>query len=263
MEDMNTAPNFTPRAQEIIKRSKEIASQCGEEFVNLSHLFFSLLLTNNFSTEAIFLQLSLPKEELLSLVQSDLESLSPDSISNKDAVYSEEVKLCLSLANEISIEYDHQYIGVEHLFHALISVKKSVVVEYFESFKVSKAKLKKVITKTFEADSDLFSTTAVSPGEDLDLTEVQDSIESTTSLKNLNKFAVNYNELYENKEIDDIVGKEFEIQKISEILCRRKKNNPILLGDAGVGKSAVVEGLAGAICKGQCSDFLMAKKIFG
>jgi ATP-dependent Clp protease ATP-binding subunit ClpC len=265
MEDMNTAPNFTPRAQEIIKRSKEIASQCGDEFVSLSHLFFSLLLTNNFSTEAIFSKLSLSKEELLSLVQSDLESLSSNSElkSDEGAIYSDEVKLCLSLANEISIEYDHQYIGVEHLFHALISVKKSVVVEYFESFKVSKAKLKKIIIKTFEADSDLFSTTAVSPGEDLELTEVQDSIESTTSLKNLNKFAVNYNELYENEEIDDIVGKEFEIQKISEILCRRKKNNPILLGDAGVGKSAVVEGLAGAICKGQCSDFLMAKKIFG
>ena len=83
MEDMNTAPNFIPRAQEIVKRAKELAYQSGLDEVLVSHLFFSFLLTSNFTTEAIFAQISLDREKILNLVQEDLEAFSLEVDSTK------------------------------------------------------------------------------------------------------------------------------------------------------------------------------------
>ena len=81
-------------------------------------------------------------------------------------------------------------------------------------------------------------------------------------LQNLEKFATNLNALAQQGKFDNIIGKESEIYDASEILCRRTKNNPVLLGEPGVGKTAIVEGLAQKIVKGTCSDFLLNKIIY-
>jgi len=268
MEDMDTVPNFTPRAQEIIKRAKSIALETHTKEVRLNHLFYSLLLTNNFSTEAIFSSLSLDKEEILSLVGEDLSQSSMEEVDlDGGIVYSLEFSMVLQNASEISFELDHQYVGVEHLFYALVKIKDSPIVDYFEAFDISKSKLIKSIHHCFKTDSEILINSSIEEEEEeVDFFEGIGPAESTresTALKNLFKFAVDYNELYRQNEIDDIVGKEVEINKLAEILCRRKKNNPLLLGEAGVGKSAIVEGLAGKICKGECSDFLIPKRVFG
>jgi ATP-dependent Clp protease ATP-binding subunit ClpC len=262
---MTPKPNFTPRAQQAINEAKKVAKKYGNEYVTLDHLFYGMVNLNAGILSEILFLLQIDQEELKERVEDsfflideqDSQSFIPDEI---DPIYDEHFHLVLKVSASIADKLGHEYVGIEHILLALLKYEESNIPQYFESFNASEndiiaevreylhlSKENKTVKKEAKRKPKLFS----SP-----------QVVKEPKIQNLEKFATNLNALALQGKFDNIIGKEKEIYDVCEILCRRTKNNPVLLGEPGVGKTAIVEGLAQNIVKGNCSDFLISKIIY-
>ena len=253
-------PNFTPRAQQAINESKKIAQQYGSEYVTLEHLFYGMVnLKAGILSEILFL-LQIDQQDLLSKVEDsffDFETDEPQTFSpiDHDPVYDEHYHLVLKVSASISEKLGHEYVGIEHMVLALLKYEESSIPGFFKSFNATEndiiSEIREYLHISKEPSKPSFRERrpAAPPIQD-------------TKLQNLEKFATNLNSKAQQGKFDNIIGKEKEIYDVCEILCRRTKNNPVLLGDPGVGKTAIVEGLAQDIMSGSAPDFLLNKTIY-
>jgi len=252
---MNSTPNFTPRVQETIKIAKKIATDLNCDQVSLRHIAYSLCASHSYSIELFFENLALNRDEFLSVLSEDF-SVFPGDKAAGDIGYSDGLKNVLSSSAVIAHEKDHQYIGVEHMLLALINYSDSSFCGYLKKFGITKRQAEKRAESIFEADAE----TIYSVQEEED-GQVELPSSERVSYKNLEKYSVNFNELASSGKLEPVIGKELESNKMSEILCRKKKNNVILLGDGGVGKTSLIEKLAQDIVSGRASDYLLSKQI--
>ena len=235
--------NFTSKAREAIKQAHELAIERGQNHVNPLHLLGALLL----------------QEE--SLVISILEKLSIDTILITDNVLDaietpEEVQQTISpsfqiyLAPELASIIEHstrvaqvmndEFVSVEHLFLAMFDVDSSAK-EVIKTFKIERESILKII-------------------EELRVNKTSPDKEPKV-FKSLRKYTLSLTEKAKENKIDPVIGRDKEINRIIQILSRRTKNNPILIGEAGVGKTAIVEGLANRIAQGDIPDSLKDRDI--
>lgn len=259
---MTPKPNFTPRAQQAINEAKKVAKKYFNEYITLDHLFFGMVNLNAGILSEILFLLQIDQIELKEKIEDALFIMTEQSELNvgsdkNQPVYDEHFHLVLKVSASISEKLGHEYVGIEHILLALLKYEESNIPEYFESFNATEndiiaevreylhlSKEHKPNTKSREK---YFSQAA--PAKEI-------------KLQNLEKFATNLNSLAHQGKFDNIIGKNKEISEVCEILCRRTKNNPVLLGDPGVGKTAIVEGLAQEIAGGSCCDFLLNKTIY-
>lgn len=259
---MTPKPNFTPRAQQAINEAKKVAKKYFNEYITLDHLFFGMVNLNAGILSEILFLLQIDQIELKEKIEDALFIMTEQSELNVESdknqpVYDEHFHLVLKVSASISEKLGHEYVGIEHILLALLKYEESNIPEYFESFNATEndiiaevreylhlSKEHKPNTKSREK---YFSQAA--PAKEI-------------KLQNLEKFATNLNSLAHQGKFDNIIGKNKEISEVCEILCRRTKNNPVLLGDPGVGKTAIVEGLAQEIAGGSCCDFLLNKTIY-
>ncbi len=260
---MTPKPNFTPRAQQAINEAKKVAQKYGNEYVTLDHLFFGMVSLNAGILSEILFLLQIDDEKLKEKIEKSLyivsenesiQSFSPEDI---DSVYDEHFHLVLKVSASIAEKLGHEYVGIEHILLALLKYEESNIPEYFESFNASENDIISQVREYLHISKDSAAErhkktrpikTKIAPKE--------------PKIQNLEKFATNLNAMALQGKFDSIIGKESEIYDVCEILCRRTKNNPVLLGEPGVGKTAIVEGLAQNITKGECSDFLISKIIY-
>lgn len=259
---MTPKPNFTPRAQQAINEAKKAALKYANEIITLDHLFFGMVnLSAGILCEILFL-LEIDKQALKSEIEHHLFNF--DSIENQafevdsfEPIYDEHFHLVLKVSASISEKLGHEYVGLEHMLLALLKYEESNIPKYFQSFNATGEDIIAEVREYLHLSKE-------------HKIPKQDRIKSFTKkpkikeqkLTNLEKFATNLNVLAQQGKFDNIIGKEEEIYQVCEILCRKTKNNPVLLGEPGVGKTAIVEGLAHKIVKGESSDFLISKMIF-
>ena len=249
--------NLTPRVQKIINLSKETSLDLNSTNVCLNHLLHSILDTDQSTILNFFQDLNIPLEEFKIFVynQIDSELEETDTTDKNPSDFCSDFKKVFILAKGFSTELDHNYIGVEHLFYVLLIFEDSPLPDFLKTFDVD---LEKAIKKL----RNFFAT-----GE-WGQNRIPKNFESTPQTKdpssstNLDLYAKNYNILAQQGAFDKVISKEQEIEKISEILCRRNKNNPILVGPPGTGKTSLVEGLAQSIVNGSCTNFLGNKTIY-
>lgn len=250
---MNKTPNFTPRAQKVIGISKKIAIELNSEEVFPLHLLVAILECRQFSVNSILENLSIDPPLLSSLLQeSATQGLSEGQVPEYSESFKEKIKESLAFAKKLM----HDYVGVEHLLYACID--SLALKEFMEELGHNSKKILKSI-------EDYISTPTskdISHGITTE-TPLTPSKSSAGPSKDsaLARFSVDYSKLAEDNKLDEVFFKDEEINQVTEILCRKSKNNPVLLGDAGVGKTAVVECLAQKIYTQECAEFLLDKRI--
>jgi len=250
--------NLTPRAQKLIKEAYKIAVDLKHTEITHLHLFISFLNLKQSQIEEAFGNFGI---DSLKIKNSAIAFLKANVPAQKKAtlkpLLSEGVTNIFKCAKTISSKFDHKYIGLEHVFLSLFEVPNQTFELYLIDYNYDFVKVVDYVEQKLEDDDMLPSVEEEinSPNEAKQTFDIKKYKILNTYANNLNIQVVNgkINNLHLNKEL---------IQKISEVLCRKNKNNPLIVGEAGVGKTALVESLAQAIVKGEASDLLSLKQIY-
>jgi ATP-dependent Clp protease ATP-binding subunit ClpC len=277
---MQEKPNFTPRAQRAIEIAKSFAKELNSPTVSLEHLFLGVLNLNAGVIYEVLIGVGVSPDHLTDAIANKLKKDQNGLAgSHMGPTYGVKFTQVLEIATLISKNFKHDYVGIEHILLAMLKHDKSPISKYFESLNIPEDLIIEEIKNYFQlspprkevgpwseeaqVENPIFP--FLSPSELPTKGPGQQKLPSKASSKQsmLEKYGVNYCLKAEEGKFDEVIGKEGEIKEVCEALCRRVKNNPVLLGDPGVGKTALVEGLAQEIVKGRCPEHLLNKAIFG
>lgn len=251
--------NLTPRAQKLIKESYKIAVDLKHNEITHLHLFISFLNLKQSQIEEAFGNFGI---DSLKIKNSAISFLKTNLPAQKKSVakplLSEGLKEIFKCAKTISSKFDHKYIGLEHIFIGLFEVTDQLFEIYLVDYSYDFVKVVDYIEHQLSED-DIMSSNIV---EDIDAPAQPKQTFDIKKYKVLNTYANNLNLQVLNGKINNLHLNKELIQKISEVLCRKNKNNPLIVGEAGVGKTALVESLAQAIVNGGASDLLSLKQIY-
>lgn len=237
---------LTTKAKEAIQKAHELAMERGQNQVSQAHLLAAFLIMEENIALSILESLKIDHplflDSVFELIENDKNETSDFNTASQpyQMFLTGELVIVLEEAQKIANKTKNSFVSVEHLFIALISRADPVVKNLFIKFNI---KFKKILITLDKIKSEKKNT----------------KIEKRN--KYLDKFTVNLTKDALSNKLDPIIGREKEIQQIVKTLSRRKKNNPLLIGEAGVGKTAVVEGLAQYIIFGQIPEFLKGKEI--
>lgn len=253
--------NLTPRAQKLIKEAHRIASELEHVEINNLHLLLSFFcIPNNQILDAFdYFEEDCDKIQKCSflVLNQQYKKHYPNAEFEKTVISKISKKVFIT-ARQISKKYDHKYIGLEHIFLALFETTDFFIRELINKLEINYDKILDYVEKKLE-EEDLLPTGLSDEEEE---SESKSNQFNPKKYKFLNDYATNLNFQVIQGKINSLHVNKDLVKKISEVLCRKNKNNPMIVGEAGVGKTALVESLAQAIVDGQCSDFLVMKHIY-
>ena len=232
---------FTQKSVESINNSQKIAMDHGNQALEQVHLLLSLIDVEDSLIEKLLQKMGIPLDAFRSAVEEKINAL--PKVSGGQQYFSQEANKVVMNAEDHAKAMGDEYVSVEHIFLALLKDGDKTVKELFKQFDITKEKF-------LEALSSVRGNQKV----------MTDNPEGTYDA--LNKYGFEMVERARAQKFDPIIGRDEEIRNIIRILSRKQKNNPCLIGEPGVGKTAAVEGLAERIAKGDVPDSLKNKKIF-
>jgi ATP-dependent Clp protease ATP-binding subunit ClpC len=246
--------NFTPRAQQVLALARKEADRFNHNFVGTEHLLLGLIKLGQGVAVNVLQKLGLDLDTVRLEVEKQVGN-GPDQKLIGNIPYTPRVKKVLSLAQKEAKALNHTYVGTEHILLGLLREGDGVAARVLKNLDVDIEQTRQEILK--ELDPNLASSDE-GHTEGPDKPADKKGEVKTPALK---AFGRDLTEIARKGDMDPVIGRRNEIERVIQILCRRTKNNPVLLGEAGVGKTAIVEGLAQEIAKGNVPDLLRDKRI--
>jgi ATP-dependent Clp protease ATP-binding subunit ClpC len=250
--------NFTDRVRKVLAMAREEAARLHHEYVGTEHILLGLIREGEGVAAAVLTNLSVDLEEIQQKIEETVKKGKAGAVTGPDLPYTSRAKKVLELAMAEARELNHSYVGTEHLLLGLLREEKGIAAQVLNDAGVtleqSRAETLRLLGSDLPQGSAGGGAAAPAPG-------APTRPEKKSKTPALDHFCRDLTQLASEGQLDPTIGREKEIQRVMEILARRKKNNPVLIGEPGVGKTAIVEGLAILISGGQCPDVLRDHRV--
>ena len=236
---------FTERAKHVISTAREEATRLGSEYVRTEHILLGLCREPDGIAARALENLGVDIESLAMEIEQQVQR--GNAVPSSDEIaFTPRAKKVLELSVEEARRFNHSYIGTEHILLGLVKEGEGIAAKVLQDLKIDLDKIQAEVIRLLGDQG--------KPG-------AQASTSKKSQTPALDTFGRDLTVLAQESKLDPVIGRESEIERVIQVLSRRTKNNPVLIGEAGVGKTAIVEGLAQAIIKGDVPDLLLGKRV--